>query len=278
MVSIIVGSGHGEPAVPVDDRGLSYGDGLFETILVTGGRPQLLKAHCDRLMRGASRLGIPLEQSDLDRALAQAAELIDGVATGGRQVLKLVLTRGGGGRGYRPPETAEPCLIVTLSAAPLPPPARGVDVAISEVPLTVNPVLAGLKTLNRLEQVMASRTMPASCFESLMCGDHGDLREGTRTALLYRWQNRWWTPPRDRVAVRSVMLDHTEAALMARGEPLHEGLLFAEQCWQAGFGGLVLLNSVFGAVPVRSLAGRQLPHSEQLATIVGLAKLVEETR
>lgn len=279
MVRIIVGAGQGEPAVPADDRGLSYGDGLFETILVTAGRPQLLKAHCDRLMRGASRLGIPLERSDLNRALEQAGEFTDRSATGGSQVLKLVLTRGSGGRGYRPPETIEPCLVVTLSSAPPPPPAQGVDVAISEVPLTVNPVLAGLKTLNRLEQVMASRTMPANCFESLMCGDQGDLREGTRTALLFRWQNRWWTPPRDRVAVRSVMLDHVEAALVAAGgETLHEGMLFAEQCGQAGFGGLILLNSVFGAVPVRSLAGRELPRSEQLATIVSLAKHVEETR
>lgn len=264
--------------VPADDRGLAYGDGVFETILVRDGHAELLEAHCLRMLDGAARLGIPLTSAELESALARSKALIGRQPGTGRRVLKLLLTRGSGGRGYRPPELPEPRLLVSLVPAPPRPPEAGVAVAISDVPLTVNPYLAGFKTLNRLEQVLASQAMPDDCFEALMPGDQGDLREGTRTALLYRWRNRWWIPPRDQVAVSSVMLAHVERSLAAGGEPVGEAFLYPEQCWQKEFGGMLLLNSVIGAVPVQSLAGRQLPRPGELATIVNLAKHVEEFR
>ncbi|MFL1406329.1 aminotransferase class IV [Marinobacter sp. M1N3S26] len=274
MVNILVsGSGeHGPATVPGDDRGLAYGDGLFETILVRHGRPELVQAHCQRMLGGACRLGIPLVQADLDLALQQGQTLIERTRKTDRQVLKLLLTRGSGGRGYRPPEAAEPRLLISLHVAPPEPPGEGVAASISDVPLTVNPLLAGLKTLNRLEQVLASRAMPEGCYEALMRGDRGDLREGTRTSLLYRWRGEWCTPPRDQVAVNSVMLAHVAQGLAVSGQGVREGFLQPEQCHQDDFGGLLLLNSVIGAVPVHTLAGRQLPLPDHLATIVSLAR------
>lgn len=266
----------GDLVVPADDRGLAYGDGLFETILVHNGVPQLLEAHCCRLLEGAARLGIPLTAEELQQALARVSHRMSAVPA--RQVLKLLLTRGSGGRGYRPPASPGPRLITSVMPAPPEPPEAGVAVVISEIPLTVNPRLAGIKSLNRLEQVMASQAMPDDCYEALMCGEQGDLREGTRTALLYLWQGRWFTPPRDRVAVRSIMLSHVEYGLSREGVPVSEGELFPAQCWQPEFGGLFLLNSVIGAVPVQTLDGRKLPRPEQLATIVSLAKQPEEFR
>ncbi|MGM0571113.1 aminotransferase class IV [Marinobacter sp.] len=277
MITIVVPEHQpGEAGVAVSDRGLAYGDGLFETILIRCGQPQLLQAHCQRLLEGAARLGIPLREDELTPAVRRACALMD--ATTDRQVLKLLLTRGSGGRGYRPPAEPEPRLIISVTPAPPAPPESGVKAIISEIPLTVNPMLAGIKSLNRLEQVMASRSIPEDCYEALMCGDQGDLREGTRTGLLFRWQGQWWTPPRDRVAVRSIMVAHVERGLAREGIPLREGLLYPEQCWQPEFGGLLLLNSLIGAIPVQALNGRELPLPEQLATIVSLAKQPEEFR
>lgn len=170
MITIIVPENHPEAvSVPVSDRGLAYGDGLFETILVRNGEPQLLQAHCQRMLDGARRLGIPACETDLVKA-------VDRVRTGAsrvleHQVLKLVLTRGSGGRGYRPPSNPEPRLILSLTSAPPATPDTGVRTVISDIPLTVNPVFAGIKSLNRLEQVMASRAMPEDCYEALMPGD-----------------------------------------------------------------------------------------------------------
>ena len=279
MVQILAARGLTDPVIlPGDDRGLAYGDGLFETLLVRRGRPQLFAAHCQRMLAGAARLRIPLEQADLDQALWQASGLLRQAGAGEALVLKLVLTRGSGGRGYRAPRHPEPRLLVSVHRAPPPPPSDGVAVVVSSVPLTVNPLLAGLKTLGRLEQVLASEDIPDDGYEALMTGDQGDLREGTRTALIFRWQGQWYTPPRDRVAVNSVMVGHMAAALADRGEHLREGVLYPEQCHQPGFEGLLLLNSVIGAVPVRTLAGRRLPRSDRLATIISLAKHVEEFR
>lgn len=274
IVTVVPEEQPDQMGVPVSDRGLAYGDGLFETILVVNGQPQLLEAHRQRMLQGAERLAIPLTPAELCDALASICDRLSSAQ--GRQVLKLILTRGSGGRGYKPPEEAGPRLIVSLSPAPAPLSLDGVAAVTSTIPLTVNPVLAGIKTLNRLEQVMASRDIPADCFEALMAGTEGDLREGTRTALLYRWQDQWWTPPRDKVAVHSVMLGHVERGLAQRGEGLKEAMLFPDQLWQPEFSGLLLLNSVIGAVPVQTLDGRRLPQSGQLATIVSLAKQPEE--
>ncbi|GGY64389.1 aminotransferase class IV [Marinobacter zhanjiangensis] len=279
MVRILASRGLTDPVnVPGDDRGLAYGDGLFETILVRRGRPELVRAHGRRMLEGAARLRIPLEQTDLDQALSQGQALVRQAEGQDRLVLKLLLTRGSGGRGYRPPDYPEPRLLVSVHTAPPLPSGDGVGASISAVPLTVNPLLAGLKSLNRLEQVLASESIPDTCYEALMKGDRGDLREGTRTALIYRWQGGWWTPPRNQVAVNSVMVGHIESWLARKGEVLKEGYLTPEQCHQQDFGGLLLLNSVIGAVPVRSLEGRRLPMGERLATIVDLARNVEEFR
>ena len=279
MVRILAPRGLTDPVnLPGDDRGLAYGDGLFETILVRRGRPELVRSHCRRMLEGAVRLGIPLEQTDLDQALSQGQALIRQADGQARLVLKLLLTRGSGGRGYRAPEYPEPRLLVSVHPAPPVPSGEGIGASISDVPLMVNPLLAGLKSLNRLEQVLASDSIPEDCYEALMKGDRGDLREGTRTALIYRWQDSWWTPPRDQVAVSSVMVGHVESGLARTGEVMNEGYLDPEQCHQPGFGGLLLLNSLIGAVPVRSLAGRRLPMGDRLATIVDLARNVEEFR
>lgn len=275
MVSVLAAKDKTESlALPADDRGLAYGDGLFETIRVRRGHPDLWHAHCQRMLSGADRLGIPLGEHDLERALDLAQHLIRQAGTPASQVLKLLLTRGSGGRGYQLPLDPVPRLLVSLHSAPPTPSAEGVSVSISDIPLTVNPVLAGLKTLNRLEQVMASRSMPDECYEALMTGGEGDLREGTRTALLYRKKGQWWTPPRDRVAVNSVMLAHVEQGLVARGEQIREGLLYPEECFDSDFEGLLLLNSVIGATPVHSIEGRKLPLTGQIATIIALAKHV----
>lgn len=279
MVRILAARGLMDPVnVPGDDRGLAYGDGLFETLLVRRGRPELVRSHCRRMLEGAGRLRIPLDQADLDQALSQGQALIRQAGGPDRLVLKLLLTRGSGGRGYRAPQYPEPRLLVSLHPAPPMPSSDGVGASISDVPLTVSPVLAGLKTLNRLEQVLASETIPEACYEALMKGDRGDLREGTRTALIYHWQGDWWTPPRDQVAVNSVMVGHVEDGLVRKGGVLKEGYLNPEQCHQQDFGGLLLLNSVIGAVPVHTLAGRRLPMGKRLATIVDLARNVEEFR
>src|SRR5690606_29969257 len=151
-------------AVAPDDRGLAYGDGVFETMRVHRGEVPWWDAHWRRLALGASRLQIALPPARQAREVARA--LFDDAGDG---VLKLLLSRGAGGRdgGRRPPLSrgaggrgyARPAKSVPtwiLSRHPLPRPARGgVSLHWCDVRLAVQPALAGIKHCNRLEQVLA---------------------------------------------------------------------------------------------------------------------------
>src|SRR5690606_14401464 len=141
-------------AIDIADRGLAYGDGLFETFRVVDERPLWWERHLARLMRGAQALGI--EMPNPTRLHIEALNCCDGAVDG---VLKLILTRGSTGRGYTPmragPGESRPTRILSLH----PSPARqdGVSAIRCTTRLAVQPQLAGLKHLNRLEQVLAAR-------------------------------------------------------------------------------------------------------------------------
>ncbi|WP_339805612.1 aminodeoxychorismate lyase [uncultured Marinobacter sp.] len=253
-----------DQGLALDDRGLAYGDGLFETVRVCHGRPELALAHQQRMLAGARRLGIPLTPEDYQRGLSQALEHCQHP----QAVIKLILTRGSGGRGYRPPEAASPRMIVSVHGLPpLPDPAVGVKACVSAIPLVVNPVLAGLKTLNRLEQVMASQSMPDDCYEALMLNLQGELVEGTRCNLLFRWRGHWYTPALASVAVAGVMLGYVRQRLATAGIGVEERPLTPAMLASPDFEGLLLTNSVMGVIPVHTLDSLRLPLPEELATI-----------
>lgn len=261
--------------VPPADRGLTYGDGLFETIRMRGDQAVLRSLHLDRMVTDAGRLDISVCRQELDAAIAKAGADYDGCFEGSDWVLKLVLTRGSGGRGYRLPETCHPRLIVSVSAMPSLPASGGVVVDFSHFPLTVNPQLAGIKTLNRLEQVMASREFTGREFELIMRDAAGNLVEGTRTNLCIRHGNEWITPPVRSLAVAGVMRRYMIDCLRETGCEVREATVPPSLLSSPGFGGLYLTNSVVGVVPVRKMAGIDLPVDHGLETICDPLKTLE---
>ncbi len=264
-----------EDGVPAGDRGLAYGDGLFETLLVTGDRPYLLSYHLDRISRDAGRLAIPVARSELDRVCSQAVARYSSLYDSGNWVLKLTLTRGSGGRGYRPDPRAQPNLIISHSAAPAMTGPGGVVVDFSRITLTVNPLFAGIKSLNRLEQVMAARELRGEIFEVLMSNRDGHVLEGTRTNVFVRSGDVWITPPSATLAVAGVMRRHVLDRLHSAGHQVREAALQLEDLVGDRCQGVWLTNSVLGVVPVRNLAGHDLPVDQRLATIVGSPAILD---
>lgn len=251
----VVVDGRAEDSIEVIDRGLQYGDGLFETLRVRAGQPCQWRRHLERLTAGAGRFGIQPPDPDL-----LAAETLSLAQTLDEGVLKLILTRGSGGRGYRPPESSAPRRI--LLTYPLPPDLEsswraGVRVRYCQTPASVNPALAGVKHLNRLDSVLARREWKdPSITEGLMCDPSGWIVGGTMTNLFLWDGERLLTPPVDRSGiagtVRALTLD---LAAQMGIDCLTTGLAPADLEQACG---LFLTNAIAGIWPVRELAGQRL--------------------
>jgi 4-amino-4-deoxychorismate lyase len=192
-------------AVPVTDRGLSYGDGLFETIAWRDNRPRFFDWHMERLAEGCRRLGFrcPAEKTLLSEMEAAAAGHADGT-------VKIIVTRGSGPRGYAAPRAPQPRRIVgyvrNTDAASSATGAGGITLRFCRTPISANPVLAGLKTLSRLDQVLArSEWQDPGIAEGLMQGPDGKVVCGTMSNVFLVKDRRLLTPDLTVCGVRGVM-------------------------------------------------------------------------
>jgi len=239
----------GQPAqtLSVKDRGLAYGDGLFETIAVRAGQPSLLERHMQRLSNGCDRLAIPADLPLIREELsAFAAQLGEGV-------MKLIVTRGDGQRGYAPSLDAQPRRI--LQGSPLPAyPSANAEEGISLFPCTTRlaeqPLLAGLKHLNRLEQVLArSEWQDVTYAEGLMRDGSGRIIEGVYSNLFLIKDRVLLTADLSRCGVAGVM----------RAELLEQARCLGIACEVRDIHDIDLqqadevfvCNSVYGIWPVR---------------------------
>lgn len=202
---------NGVPSTSVNvlDRGLHYGDGLFETLAVADGRIILLDYHLQRLMQGCERLSLGVPPVETLQSELHAA------ATGrSRAVLKLIVTRGIGGRGYGLPPHAVPTRILLLYPQPDYPAGNreeGVRLHVCTTRLGRNPRLAGLKHLNRLEQVLARSEWNAAegVAEGLMLDEAGLVIEGTMSNVFAVSEaGVLTTPALERCGVAGVMRRH----------------------------------------------------------------------
>jgi 4-amino-4-deoxychorismate lyase len=198
-------NGRKSNSIDYRDRGLQYGDGVFETMRVRDGRIRLLDYHLERLFLGCRRLAL---RSPAQPALRRELERI--AAARGDAVLKLIVTRGASShRGYRPTGRERSTRILTLHALPratLAAAAIPARVRLCATPLGLNPRLAGLKTLNRLESVLArAEWEDARIWEGLMRDVDENIVCGTMSNLFLRNGSTLITPVLDRCGVAGVM-------------------------------------------------------------------------
>lgn len=241
------------------DRGLQFGDGLFETLAVADGRPRLWDAHLARLKRGCERLAIPMPEAAVLRR--EAEHLIGQVGHG---VLKIIVTRGCGGRGYRPPQDAQPNRIMMLTDWPEYPNVwqqEGVKVRICQTRLGTNPSLAGIKHLNRLEQVLArAEWNDPAIAEGLLLDCDDRVIEGTACNLFLQRDGRLSTPRLDRCGVAGVIRSHVLQHALAVGQAVEEADIRQQDLENAE--ALYLTNSLIGVWRVRELSGLTYNTSE----------------
>jgi 4-amino-4-deoxychorismate lyase len=246
--------------VSVIDRGLHYGDGLFETIACTNGRPRLLERHLHRLALGCQRL--KLLPPDLQILDAEVREL---AATASRAIVKVLVTRGAArARGYGVSGDEVPSRVTLRYPWPQETPAiarEGVRVRLAATRLGENAALAGLKHCNRLEQVLARAEWDdPGIAEALMFSSSGALISGTMSNVFLVHDSRLLTPRLDRCGVAGVMRALILEEAAAAAIPIVECRLEAAALEQARE--LFLSNALWGVRPVCALEGVRLEPGE----------------
>jgi 4-amino-4-deoxychorismate lyase len=250
---MILVNGAATDSIAVTDRGLAYGDGIFRTLLSKRGVPRWWSRHYRKLERDCVSLDLPCPPEAL---LAEEIARVADRSTD--EVVKIIVTRGSGARGYAPPRPASPTRVVMSAAVPAYPEEfsrDGVRVHWCRTRVTSQPRLAGVKHLNRLDNVLARTEWndPATP-EGLMLDADDRVVGGTMTNLFIAENDRLITPPLSACGVAGVTRERIIEAAQRRGldcreEPITQARLLDAQ-------EVLLVNSVIGAWPVRECAGR----------------------
>nr|VFJ72654.1 MAG: aminodeoxychorismate lyase apoprotein [Candidatus Kentron sp. FW] len=254
---MILVNGQATDTISAVDRGFQYGDGIFETMAVAEGVPLCLPEHLDRLADGCQRLWLPQPaQALLQEEVQAVANNIE------RGVLKIMISRGVGGRGYAPTSHASkihpPATRIVASFDWPDYPAdffeEGIETCLCDMRLGRNSELAGIKHLNRLEQVLGRAECEEKGIpEGIMRDADDDIIEGTMSNLFLVQGNKLITPALSHSGVRGIIrariidLAHEMVGMNVCVTRLRPSALYHSD-------GAFFCNSVMGMWPVKKLA------------------------
>ena len=239
--------------IEVADRGFQYGDGLFETIAVVNGQPVFLDRHLNRIKAGCSRLKIPFPNIDL--LISEAHQLSK---ESDNAILKLILTRGSGGRGYRLPDNVNTTRVFSLHPSPNYPDSlkeQGIVARFCDTRLGLNPLLAGIKHLNRLEQIIARSEWSSPVIqEGIMLDINEHIIEGTMTNLFYYKNNALYTSELAFSGVKGIMRGIIIEMCFEAGFPVEEHAFTKKELLSAEE--IFVCNSIVGIWPIKQIDQR----------------------
>ena len=239
-------------SIPIDDRAFQYGDGLFETVAIRAGQPRLWDLHLERLAKGCERLCIQLPDLGNLRADLMSA-LEDRRESSTNCVAKIIVSSGPGQRGYgRLPPTPGVAVVGVFPARPAAGDAYqgGVATMLCETRLAMSSVTAGLKTLNRLEQVLGrSEVLANGAFEGLMQDADGRLICGTMSNVFIVSSKSVITPSLSHCGVEGVMRRFALATFADNGIRVDVRDISVDEFLASDE--VFLTNSQFGALPVK---------------------------
>lgn len=250
---MIIVNGSIADTIPVMDRGLMYGDGVFRTLRVREGRPELWPRQYAKLAADCAALDILCPASaTLEREMRESLRHEPDC------VLKIVVSRGEGGRGYGAPSSVHPSRV--LVTAPLPEyPAtyatEGVRLHVCDIRMCHQPRLAGIKHLNRLENVLARMEWSDSDIpEGLMLDADGNVIEGTMSNVFLRKENHLITPDLSQCGVAGLQRDRIMEAAQDLGLTVEVRRLSLRTLLEADE--VLVCNTVIGIWPVREVGPR----------------------
>ena len=253
--------------IAISDRGLQYGDGLFETMAYRAGTIEYLDAHFARLIDGCRRLKIEFAQAE---KLRNEINIVRQSLTDSNAILKIIITRGSGGRGYLAPSGVEPTRVISSHPSPIYPEHNsqtGVRVRLCTHILSENVVLAGIKHLNRLDQVIARNEWhDTEIAEGIMLDYSGHVIEGTMSNVFIVKAGKLFTPILDKSGVAGVMRAQIISLAAELNISVAETTIHLDDFMAADE--IFITNSVIGLWPV----------SEVGNTVYGVGPLTQHLR
>jgi len=244
--------------VASDDRGLAYGDGVFRTVRIAAGQPLAWSDHLERLRYDCAALALPLPRTD---ALEQDIATL--FPDAGHGVLKIMLTRGSGGRGYTPPVDGSRRIVSAHALAGRAPVT--LELVRSPITLAVQPRLAGVKHLNRLEQVLARAECQRRGQADAWMQDASGFVVATtmRNLFFVDGRGQWFTPAITRAGIIGATRQRLIRGLQGAGIDITQTDITPDRLDR--FAGALACNSVAGIAAVTRLDERALHASETIA-------------
>ncbi len=262
-------NGSFEQAISVFDRGFSYGDGVFRTMKIHNGLPVSWPFHYQKLVADCAGIGIvcpsaELLMSDLQKLFE--SELFSENIT---QVAKIIITRGEGERGYAPPVITVPTRVVIKSEFPNYAESsytQGVQLHVCNIRLAAQPKLAGIKHLNRLENVMARMEWREDyIFDGLLLDQSGHVVECTMSNVFVRFKDELITPDLSIYGVSGITRQRILGLSGVLGLNLSVRPLTLEELLQADEA--IICNSLFGAFQITRINDKKWPLQDLAAKI-----------
>lgn len=242
------------------DRGLQYGDGFFTTMLVVNNKIVNWSEHWSRLFDAAMQLGFVIDDEAQVKAWLLARFSEENTEF---NVAKLIITRGVAGKGYQPLLDASPNYYLYLKNAPKAKIARGGYAGVSNVKWGVQPLLVGVKHLNRLENVMAQRELIGSNnVENVMLDIDNKVISGTSSCICYLDNDTLVSPKIITAGIHSSSLKLLTKMLKKQGKKMRFKSFDLVELKKAEE--VFFCNAVKGIMPINNLAGSSLPCEKSL--------------
>ncbi len=243
-------NGHQQQHIAIADRALQYGDGCFTTMAFRNARIEFFCDHINRLKLACKTLHINFNKwSELERCVFNVLKTADDC------VVKVIITRGEGGRGYSPEGAVNPNFIISLHTIPSHYPSwqtEGIKLTTSSITLACQPLLAGIKHLNRLEQVLVKQALSQTSYDdAIVCDTNQNVIETSAGNLFWYKDNTWYSADLSDSGVEGVMRNRVLTTMQEKGyecQIVKQGIsvLFTAQ-------ELFVCNSLMLMVPVVSL-------------------------
>ncbi|GAA6204385.1 aminodeoxychorismate lyase [Thalassotalea sp. SU-HH00458] len=244
-------NGQPKSSIDISDRSIAYGDGIFTTAKIVDGQVQFLSAHLNRLAEGCHYLKINFIQSQ-----AFVDEIVNVAKGFTTAVLKIIVTAGSGGRGYSRQGVSGAQVIVSIHDMPTHYQAwseQGISLVNSHIQLGLNPLLKGLKHLNRLEQVLIRDELDNTPADDLLvCDLNGFVVETSCANIFWLRDEQVFTPVLDDAGVRGLYRQNIlsfDTSIKQVKEKMSD---------LADISAMFICNSVMGIVPVKKFNNNQL--------------------